>query len=373
MAKITIWGDFKVDSVDRLSLSGGLTYLLNTSDLSVVNFEAPVRGAGKASCKSGPNISQSPEAPRWIEEYGFNVVSLANNHTKDYGEEGIDATKKAFKKARVIGAGAWYDAYQPLVITTNDGLRIGLLAATHCEFGTLTDKSRYEVGTAWLMHPDFDRAVQACRGECDALIVIAHAGVEYMDVPLPEWRLRYRRLIELGADAVIASHPHVPQGWEMYQGKPICYSLGNFCFTNLKKDREPAHWYESLCCMLTVEKTHEVSIEMKSVIYQPEAKMITENDDKAFKEHIDRLNGLLKDEGAYMQEVNKSVSNLLPHYMSQFSRGGLVKSFFSMGFLKGLAEGLLGRGFFKREHWVNNLQCESHRWAILRAVALLNN
>lgn len=371
MAKTTIWGDFKADSVDRLSLSGGLTYLLNTSDINVVNIEAPVRGASKAIRKSGPSISQSGEAPRWIEEYGFNVVSLANNHTMDFGTEGMETTRRAFGKARVIGCGSWQEAYKPLVMKTADGMRIAFLAATHCEFGTLTDKSWHdEIGTAWLMHPDLDRTIQFLGGGrcCDALIVIAHAGVEYMDVPLPEWRERYHRLIELGADAVIASHPHVPQGWEMYQGKPICYSLGNFCFTKLKKDKASAHWYESLCCVLTIEKPHEVNMEMKFVIYQPEAKMITENDDKVFKEHLNRLNSLLKDDGAYMQEVNKGVSKLLPHYMNQFSRGGLVKNVLSMGFLKGLAEGLLGKGFFKREHWMNNIQCESHRWAILRAM-----
>lgn len=48
----------------------------------------------------------------------------------------------------------------------------------------------------------------------DYLIVFNHGGVEYMDVPLPEWRDVYRLWIEMGADAVIASHPHVPQGYE---------------------------------------------------------------------------------------------------------------------------------------------------------------
>lgn len=52
MAQITIWGDFKANQVDRLSISGELTYLLNTSDINVVNFEAPVKSNGKAIAKA---------------------------------------------------------------------------------------------------------------------------------------------------------------------------------------------------------------------------------------------------------------------------------------------------------------------------------
>jgi len=161
MAKITVWGDFKVNAVERLGLSDSLCQLLGESDVNVVNCEAPIRGVGSPVRKSGPNISQSAESPGWLEEHGFNVVSLANNHTMDYGPDGMEHTRKAFTKAAVIGAGTWEEAYAPAVITTKDGLRVGVLACTHCEFGTLTDEyRRQEKGTAWACSPEFDRAVQ---------------------------------------------------------------------------------------------------------------------------------------------------------------------------------------------------------------------
>ena len=157
MAQITIWGDFKANDTDHLNLSGELQLLLNKSDINVVNFEGPVRSEGKAAAKSGPNIQQSLDSPRWLEAHGYNVISFANNHIMDFGTEGFQKTKSSFKNALLIGAGTWEEAYRLHTVTADDGLKIGFLAGTHCEFGTLTDKYRDQVGCAWCMHPDFER------------------------------------------------------------------------------------------------------------------------------------------------------------------------------------------------------------------------
>jgi poly-gamma-glutamate synthesis protein (capsule biosynthesis protein) len=371
MARLTIWGDFKANKTDRLSLSGDLTYLLNKSDINIVNFEAPITGIGTPTRKSGPNISQGVDSPKWLERYGFNLVSMANNHAMDFGIEGMNATMMAFKKARVIGCGTWEKAYSLEIMEAADGLKIGFLACTHCEFGTLTDAtSRKNQGTAWACAPHFEHAIQNGKACCDFLIVIAHCGIEYLEQPLPEWRDHYKRWIELGADAVIASHPHMPQGWEFYHNKPICYSLGNFCFDRRGKKEIPKNWYNSLCCILDIEKQKEIKMSMRSIVYDPQTRYISENTSDNFKAYLNRINTVLSKEEEYMDYVNKSVRQLLPHYMNQFSRGGLIHNPFSIGFMKGLAEGLLGRGFFKKEHWLNNLQCDSHRWAIQRALGL---
>lgn len=201
---------------------------------------------------------------------------------------------------------------------------------------------------------------------CDVLLIIAHCGVEYMEQPLPEWRERYKRWIELGADGVITSHPHVPQGWEMYQGKPICYSLGNFCFQ--RKKNIPVNWWNSLICVLDVDEKRRVKITMRPVTYDAEAQYICDSASEEYMGYLERINKTLQDEEAYMAYVNEEVKRLMPFYMNQFSRGGFIKNPFSIGVMKGLAEGFMGRGFFRKEHALNNMQCESHRWAILRGM-----
>jgi poly-gamma-glutamate synthesis protein (capsule biosynthesis protein) len=371
MARVTIWGDFKANKTDRLSLSGDLTYLLNKSDVNIVNFEAPITCIGIPIRKSGPNISQCADSPEWLERYGFNLVSMANNHAMDFGKEGMNATMMAFQKASVIGCGTWEKAYRLKIVETADGLKVGFLACTHCEFGTLTDAtSKDNLGTAWALAPDFEKAIQHGGDCCDFLIVIAHCGVEFLEQPLPEWRERYKRWIELGADAVIASHPHVPQGWEFYHGKPVCYSLGNFCFDRRGKKVVPQNWYNSLCCILDLDKQKEIRMTIRPIVFDAKTRYISDNTSDEFNAYLNRINMVLSKEGDYMDYVNRSVLQLLPHYMNQFSRGGLIHNPFSIGFVKGLAEGLLGRGLLKKEHWLNNLQCESHRWVIQRAVKL---
>lgn len=104
MAQITVWGDFKVNKTDNLNLSGGLQLLLNQSEINILNFEAPVRSNAKAIRKSGPNISQSPDGIKWLEDRGYNLISLANNHAMDFGEDGLRKTIKLFQNAQVMGA-----------------------------------------------------------------------------------------------------------------------------------------------------------------------------------------------------------------------------------------------------------------------------
>lgn len=373
MARINIFGDFKANQVKHLDMSGELVYLLNTSDINMVNFEAPVRSKGKAIKKSGPNICQDVDAPEWLELRGFNAISVANNHTLDFGEVGLKATKDAFKKATVMGAGSWEEAYKMHTYKTKDGLTVGVICCTHCEFGTLMAKDESlkanVEGCAWSLSAEVAKKIMGGAKKCDFLIVFQHGGVEYMDQPLPEWREQYKLWIDMGADAVIASHPHVPQGWEMYKGKPICYSLGNFCFTQLnKKKAAPEHWFESLVCSLEIAKPHECKMEIRPIVYDPATDYICDNEDKVFAEHLEKMNATLQDEKKYNEEVMKDLKKRLPFYLGQFSRGGMVTSIFSKGFLKGIAEGLMGRDFFGKHHAINNIRCESHRWAILRAL-----
>ena len=364
MAKVTVWGDFRVESVKHLNLSGELQLLLNQSDVNILNFEAPIFSKGKAIRKSGPNLSQHMDAPAWVEEHGFNIISCANNHMMDYGEDGLNATINSFNTAKVIGGGNWEDAYKIQIIETKDGLRIGFLAATHREFGNLVKKADC-VGCAWCMHPFFEQQIIMSKYmSIDFLVVINHAGVEYIDYPLPEWRETYRKWIDFGADAVIASHPHVPQGWEIYKGKPICYSLGNFCFQTNKISHK--YWNESLCCILDLKKktqqSKEISMSIRPVYYDYKTQYISDNTSIKFSEHMKELNAIYMNEELYLDKIEKCVRNILPHYYGMFARSGFVNTAFSFGLLKGIIEG------FKKEHILNCIRCESHRWAIARAI-----
>lgn len=234
MATILICGDVvNCHNTKGQLCSAEIADIATESDLAVCNFEAPISGYGRPQAKSGPLISQVPETVEGLKSQGFDVLLLANNHILDYGPAGMTATMERISAAGLecVGAGPDADtAYAPLV-KTRDGLKIGMVNACEAQFGVIDLFERDDpAGYAWINHPRIDTTVLALKKECDFVIVFAHAGLEFHDIPQKEWRARYRHLCDLGADVVVGSHPHVPQGYEAYGDALIFYSLGNFYF-----------------------------------------------------------------------------------------------------------------------------------------------
>lgn len=373
MSKIMVFGDFKADKIKNLNLDGALVKLLNESDINIVNFEGPIKTMSSPIYKSGPNIYQHIESPDFLEELGFNVISLANNHSFDFGLEGFQQTKQAFKKAFCVGAGDVEQAYSEFKFICNDGLRIGILSATQDEFGTFSQNYKNALGCASLYSCKFRESVRklSLDPEIDFVLILSHAGMENVDYPLPEIRDIYKELIDLGADAVIATHPHVVQGVEIYKNKPIAYSLGNFCFqtTNSKKIHSDK-WNESISIILDISLPHNANYKIVPLKYLPSEGMITFNSSSKFEEHFEQLNKKLSENSLYEKEVDKIVLNAYPNYMGLFSRSGLFSSKFGIHTIKGFYEMLRNKFRWNKTHLLNNLQCDSHRWAIIRALRI---
>ena len=185
------------------------------------------------------------------------MFPIANNHLFDWGDEGFLKVKHAFGDAS-FGAGSYEEAYRVKCVETK-GKKIGFLALTFAtKSGVFYDvMNHHGLGCAYIHDLKVNHVIMEAKKEVDYLIVLPHDGIEFIDAPLPEVMARYRDFVDYGADAVIGTHPHCPQGWEEYQGKPIFYSLGNFFF-NSKDDisyrawNRP-HWYEGLCVVLEID------------------------------------------------------------------------------------------------------------------------
>lgn len=276
-----------------------------SSDLRCVNFEGPLR-IGEVESANGTYLSQSNQSPRWLVDHGFNIVSFANNHTCDFGEIGLCASVAAFDGVVTLGCGnGWNEVYRVRYVEVK-GKKIGFFNATSADFSSLkdewTDAKKY--GCAWINHPSVPLMLHKAKLECDYLIVLPHAGVEFMDVPLPEWRTIYRNFIDCGADAVIASHPHVPQGWEIYKERPIYYSLGNFVFEKDSPYKIP-NWYNGLIVELVFSKD---GIESKnySTLYADNKVEIDTTQERA--DYIKKLREYLVDDDIYLNCINEVIS-----------------------------------------------------------------
>jgi poly-gamma-glutamate synthesis protein (capsule biosynthesis protein) len=309
-------GDFcSLVSPEDIMVKSELASMIQNADISVCNFETPVKPTGYV-VKQDPtftNLYQSFQSVGFLEKSGFDLFSLANNHTFDCGDEGYHETLKHIKKAQYLGAGTFEDAFKVKVIEKK-GLKIGFMALTYASFGVFDNTSDgHGLGCAYINHPCVNHVIQKSKNEVDCLIVLAHDGIEYTNAPTWLVRNRYHELIDNGADAVIACHPHCPQGWEDYEGRPIFYSLGNFFF-NSKTD--PAFktplpfWYNGLAVSLSVDcETKKMSFEVYNTIVN--GRTISIDDSKEIKEHNDCLCSILNDNSLFESYWSKTTADLL--------------------------------------------------------------
>ena len=251
-------GDFcSKPSTSLISVSDELKVLIGSCDLKVVNFEVPLKPDVKLPHVEYERFFQNDDAPAFLKNLGFNLFPIANNHVFDWGDEGFLKVKHAFGD-EAFGAGSYEEAYRVKCVEIK-GKKVGFLALTFAtKSGVFYDVMNHDgLGCAYIHDLKVNHVIMEAKKEVDYLIVLPHDGIEFIDAPLPEVMAKYRDFVDYGADAVIGTHPHCPQGWEEYQGKPIFYSLGNFFF-NSKNDvtyrawNRP-HWYEGLCVVMEID------------------------------------------------------------------------------------------------------------------------
>lgn len=360
MAKIIIGGDFRAKETSNLRFSEELVKVLKSADLRVCNFEAPVEGNSPKALKAGPSIDQKAETAQFLIDNGFEVILLANNHVMDFDEAGLFRTKIAFDSVTTVGAGDAKEAYSMKVVNVG-GKRIGFLSLVQYEFGVLSGVDSEGYGAAWVNSPDIRDIIEEGNKTVDCLIVCPHAGIECVDAPLPEWRKVYRSFIKWGADAVVASHPHTPQGWEIYDGHYIFYSLGNFFFDGLDYGK---HWHESLLVELVIDD--KVSAKVYNVRFS--GNTISIDDREETKNHTSYLLDLLQNEDAYKIFIDKLCDELYYPCCYRYLRGFGGASL-RMGFKHFVR--LFGAMILRRQDellLLNAIRCESHRWLVERYI-----
>ncbi|MBQ8432457.1 MAG: CapA family protein [Clostridia bacterium] len=178
---------------------------------------------------SVPAHASDPRCLPWLLKMKGDVWNLSNNHTLDCGEGGL-ADTLALARAngcQPLGAGMnIHEASAPILFPEEGG--IGILAVSYKAF------MRADENKAGVLHwDDFGRireAIQKIKKTNRWCILVAHGGEEFSGIPMPYVRRRYLNYLKMGADIIVAHHPHVPQNFETVGNKVIFYSLGNFIF-----------------------------------------------------------------------------------------------------------------------------------------------
>jgi poly-gamma-glutamate capsule biosynthesis protein CapA/YwtB (metallophosphatase superfamily) len=203
---------------------------MKDADLTIVNLENPiVENCPKKN--DGMIFCADPQMIKGLTFAGVDVVSLANNHTLNYGKEGLEQTKKYLTDVNIDYA----DTH--LATKKVNGVTFGFLGFEKSQLGN-PQLSNQEV-----------QLIKQANNQVDVLIVLMHWGVEYQNTALPGIQKLASELVDLGTDVIIGSHPHWVQNSEHINGVPVYYSLGNFVFDQM--------WSEETKKGLAVEITFE--------------------------------------------------------------------------------------------------------------------
>jgi Bacterial capsule synthesis protein PGA_cap len=202
---------------------------LRASDLRIANLECPLTRSESAVSKSGSVLKGVPGHIRGLTAVPFDIVTLANNHVFDYGLEAFQETLDLLDANGIqrVGAGLTRQAATaPLTVALGE-TTVALISFSEGE--DLTGAVDGPGVFGWEMDAVV-QAVRAARTTADLVVVICHAGVEYIPFPPPYLARALQQVARAGADLVVGHHPHVPQGIQIVDGVPIAYSLGNFVF-----------------------------------------------------------------------------------------------------------------------------------------------
>ena len=207
--------------------------ILKKADLTFGNLETAIT-PGKPVLTSEMHFRADPEAVAGLVYAGFDVMSLANNHTLNFGQSGLKDTFKYLSESDIdyVGAGENLEkARQPIIKKVND-ISIAFWAFSDSQWPGFSAGTDY--GGVAVMDIDFLRQdIKRIGDGVDVKIVSMHAGTEYETTPNNRQIEFARRAIDAGADLIIGHHPHVVQTVEQYHNGWIIYSLGNFVFDQM--------------------------------------------------------------------------------------------------------------------------------------------
>lgn len=217
---------------DGMDLLAAMLPVLQRADIAFGNLEGTLLDGGEPvkQCQNPERCYLFRSPARYavtLRQAGFDVLSLANNHARDFGEEGRSASMQALQQAGIQHSGRIGD----IASWTVKGLRIALIAFAPFK----NSHDMLDVSAAQAL-------VARIKAEHDIVLISFHGGAEGLDaLRIPFAREFYygedrgdvvefaHAVIDAGADVVLGHGPHVPRALELYQGRLIAYSLGNFC------------------------------------------------------------------------------------------------------------------------------------------------
>jgi len=235
----------------------GIRKELAAGDINLANLESPIAKSGQEYIDKKFRFRAEQPVAKAIRSAGFNLVTLANNHSMDFGAEALAETLRHLSDNGIasIGAGENLSEARKMVLYTIKGKKIAFLAFSltqPVEFFARQDQPGTSPGYEKLVTAD----IVGARSQADYVIVSFHWGKEAIERVQQYQRNAAHSAIEAGADVIIGHHPHILQGIELYKNGIIFYSLGNFTFAS----KSPAADVSAIIRIRLAENSREAEI-----------------------------------------------------------------------------------------------------------------
>jgi len=233
------------------------------NDVIVANLECPLTNADSGIDKIGPHLKADPITVEFLKKCPIHVANLSNNHIMDYGERGLKDTLETLvgNGIKHVGAGKnLREAAKPLIMTVQN-TRIAFLSFCETEYNLADD---YRAGCAPMDMRLMVAAIKEAKDISDTVICSLHCGSEHFPLPSPRIKSVCRAIADSGVSLVVCHHTHIISGFEIHNGVPIAYGLGNFLFDD-PENQFPPHWYQG--CMLHAAFHSGKIVEFKLIPY----------------------------------------------------------------------------------------------------------
>lgn len=343
-----------IESGDYQRIFGELNEVVSQVDYSIVNLECPITTGGEEPIKKcGPNLQCSERGMDALKWAGFQCVTLSNNHFYDYGEDGVEQTLRTCDKYGIeyVGGGHNIDEASKILYKRIGNQTLAIINCCEHEFSVATEISG---GSNPLNPIQQYYNIQNAKTKADYVIVIVHGGHEHWQYPSPRMVETYRFFVDAGADAVVNHHQHCFSGYEEYQGKPIFYGLGNFCFDS--PIRRQGDWTEGYMVSLQLDTV----ISYKIIPYQ----QCTEDELgvhllplNIYDSKLKNINSILVDNQQLKKETEK-------YYLTTSESYGNVLEPFNTYVFRALRRRRLLPSLISNTRFLqayNQVLCESHR------------
>lgn len=351
---------FNNGSIKEL-LGEKLLNIWNESEFKVFNLEVPLVDKKEYIKKSGPNLIAPISTIKGIKKLDPSLITLANNHILDQGEQGLVSTMKLLSENDIpfIGSGKTLrDAHRGYVLEKK-GIKIGVYSCAEKEFTIATKNT---AGANPFNPLDSLDHIKNLKKRCDYLVVLYHGGKEHYRYPSPNLQEICKKICDSGTNLVVCQHSHCIGSYEKYKTSTIVYGQGNFIFCKYNN----SYWNNSLLIQIDLENNFKIEY----IPIKKNGNMIVLGENKE-KEKIlfefeKRSKEILQEN--FIEDKYKEFSKeMLNNYLYSFS--GMNKWIRRVD--KYLLKNWIFNSMFKDKNLLdiqNSIQCEAHRELLLQGI-----